>query len=112
MKYTSINFLPDAKQSPVPCLPIRLFTSQHQLFTGASHLMANGKETQSPSISYFANFNPTWNQTFSGCLMTNRVGSKALQIPNKTNKRTPVLIGQGDNQSLCLYHIKTSGDPV
>ena len=35
-------------------------------------------------------------------LMKNRVGSKALQIPNKTNKRTPVLIGQGDNQNLWL----------
>ena len=64
MKHTSINFLLDAKQSPIPGLPIRLFTPQHQLFTGASHLMlAKGKETQSPSISYFAISNRTWNQT-------------------------------------------------
>ena len=73
MKYTSINFLPDAKQSPIPGLPIRLFTSQHQLFTGASHLMlAKGKETQSPSISYFAISNRTWNQTSAQNLFSQR----------------------------------------
>ena len=48
----------------------------------------------------------------SGCLMTNRAGSKALQIHyNKTNKRAPVLIGQGFNQNLWFHSAFPTAGP-